>query len=215
MSNRALHPFATFLPILLVALLIAFAVSTVFSLFKPSNPPLTAADAQSIAKYRKWLRENDLPLIGGKIKAEDIPGVYGKLIEHDVQADDLKSARSLIGETIGLKLDAQVLTLSQQAAAKELIVQVQRAHEKVAALNKFLNLQMQPTGSSGDEYRKAGNHFRGLPFSPTACPEQAEEIASIYRTRLQPIQDRDRTLESVVAEIEQRCLPRGESGTKP
>jgi hypothetical protein len=205
MNKQLLDQLSPLLFIGIILLLAAGGLYYVWSIFTPSPPDLSAEDAQAIAKYKAWLRDNDLPFVGGKLKPEQLPVVYRKVIEHDIKAGDLKSGRSFIGQAIQKQLDGKVLELAQLPEAKKLIGHMQDAHRKVEALKQIVAAVQKGQGEA--DLGKLAEDFCEIPFNQSACPEQAEEIARIYKTSLLPLKEKNEAVKKVVAGIEQSCLP--------
>ncbi len=208
MNKTILDQFTPLLFIGLMVLLAAGAAWYAWGVFNPPGPDVSAESPEAIAKYKEWLRDNDLPFVGGKIKPADLPAVYGKVIDHDVKTGDLKSGRSFIAHAMQKKLDAPVLEQTKSPEARELIGQMQNARRKVELLRQIVTaMQKKEPGLA-----KLADEFGQVPFSPTACPEQAEEIAAIYRANLLPLKGKDEkenneAVQKVIAEIEKTCLP--------
>jgi hypothetical protein len=203
------HTFDQFSPLIfmgVMVLVVGGAAWYVWSIFNPVSD-FDAEDDAAIARYKEWLITNDGPF-GGKIKPEDLPLVYRKVIEHDVKAGDLKTARATIGETIQKKLDEQVLALTQLPQARELIGQVRDAQRKVAALNEFVAALRKEPRPGDAELARLADAFCQVPFDAAACPEQAAEIARIYKESLVPLKDSPDAVKKVATDIQQRCLPR-------
>jgi hypothetical protein len=205
MNKQLLDQLSPLLFIGIVLLLVVGAAYYVWSIFTPSPADLTAEDAQAIAKYKQWISDNDLPFVGGKIKAEELPAVYRKVIEHDIKTGELKSARSFIGQAIQKNLDGKVLELAQLPEAKKLIGHMQDAHRKVEVLKQIVTAVQKGQGQA--DLAKLAGDFCEIPFNPSACPEQAEEIARIYKASLLPLKEKDDAVKKVVVGIEQSCLP--------
>ena len=162
-----------FAPLIFMGIIALLVVSVVYywlSVLSPSGADFTAEDPASIAKYKEWIRYNDAPLAGGKIKPDELPGVYRKVIEFDIKTGNLKSARDLINETIQRRLDAQVLTLAQLPETKELFGQLQNARQKVAVLKELVALVNKKTDKSGGdaELARLADKFGKILFDPSA-----------------------------------------------
>ena len=80
--------FSPFLFMGIMVLEVACAAYYVWGIFNPTSD-FSAEDAPAIAKYKEWIEKNDMPLVGGKIKSEELPIVYRKVIEYDIKAGDL------------------------------------------------------------------------------------------------------------------------------
>jgi hypothetical protein len=199
-------------PLLFFALILALVGTAAYfakSIFSPSPVDLAAQDAKVI---KEWIRSNDLPIGGGRIKAEELPVAYGLVIDHDVQVGDLPSARQFIKEVVQRKLDGQVLALCQQPQAKELIIAMQNGQRKVEGLKQFLAVLQH--GDSAEAGRSA-DEFCQIPFNASASPKQAEEIAVLYRTQLAPQKEKGGpVLQRVIREIEEKCFPRPQPPAK-
>jgi len=205
------HLLDQFSPLLFMGALVLLGAGAAYYAWEQLNPrtDLTAEDPQAIARYRDWLRDNDVPLLGGKIAQADLPGVYCKVIEHDVRAGDLAAARALIRTTLQKQLADQVLTLLQLPAARELFTQQQQAQRKVAALQEIVAVLPTKTSPQREaDLKRLAQAFCALPFDATACPEQAQELSSIYRGSILPWKAKEEGLQPALAEIEARCLPR-------
>lgn len=196
----------------IVVVVVASAGYYVWNQFNPSQS-VSADDAASIAKYKEWIKTNDLPLVGGKIRPADLPLVYRKVIEFDVKTGDLKSARSFISQTFQRKLDGQVMDMIQMPEAKELLRRMQNAQRKIDLLKQFVaeteKRSTQPEAEKGadTERTRLADEFCQIPFDATACPEAAEEIAQIYQNKLVPLKDKDQVIKQVAQEIETKCRP--------
>ena len=202
--------FSPFLFMGIMVLGVACAAYYVWGIFNPTSD-FSAEDAPAIAKYKEWIKKNDMPLVGGKIKPEELPLVYRKVIEYDIKAGDLKSARKFISEAIQKKLDAQVGAIAQLPEAKDLIGQMQNAHRKVEALKGFVAAAQKRSTEKGkekpdSELTRLAEEFCQVPFDPSACPEHAEEIKHIYKASLLPIKEKDEAVKKVIGEIEKNCL---------
>jgi hypothetical protein len=208
MNKTILDQFSPLLLIGIMVLLAASAAWYAWSLFTPSPTDISANDAEAIARYKEWLKNNDLPFVGGKIKPADLPGVYRKVIEHDIKTGDLKSARSFIAQTIQKKLDATVLEGTTLPEAKELIRQMQIAQRKLELLKQIVTAVQQKEL----KLPKLADEFCQIPFNAATCPEQAEEMSILYRANLRPLKDRDQAVQKVVGEIEKWQLPSNKTG---
>jgi hypothetical protein len=211
MKNQLFDQFSPFIFMGIMVVGVACAVYYFLSIFNPASD-FSAEDAQAIAKYKEWIDNNNVPLVGGKIKPEDRPLVYRKVIEYDIKAGDLKSARNFINEAIQKQFDAKIVALAQLPAAKDLIGQMQNAHRKVEALKGFVvAVQKRSTEQAKEqpdsELARLTEEFCQVPFDPSACPEHAEEIASIYKASLLPLKEKDEAVKKVIGEIEKNCQP--------
>lgn len=203
MQKTIIDQFSPFLFIGFMLALVAGAAWYAWSLFTPQPADTAAADPAAIARYKQWIADQDLPFVGSKIKQADLPAVYRKVIDYDVAAGDLKSARGFIALAIQKQLAAAVLAQPGTEAAAALIHQVQHAQRKVEVLKQILGgLPKEPA-----KLPALADEFCAIPFQAAACPEQAQEIAVLYRTQLQPLKDPDAAVQRVVAEIEKNCLP--------
>jgi hypothetical protein len=93
-----------------------------------------------------------------------------------------------------------------------LVAALQNAHHKVVVLKQFV-----ATLSKGDgvEIGRLGDEFCRIPLNLSTCPEQAEEIATIYRAQLVPQKEKSgAAVQNVIAEIEKKCLPRPSPAAK-
>jgi hypothetical protein len=207
MPKNLFDQFSPFLFMGVMVLLIAAAAHYVWSIFNPSTD-FSAEDPQAIARYKEWIANNDLPFAGGKIKPEDLPLVYRKVIEYDVRTGDLKAARGSIAEVIHRKLDTQVLELAQLPEAKELINHVQNGARKVEALKQIVATLDKGQGKQDSaekveaELARLCGEFTKMPFNPTACPEQAAEMAQICKSSLLPSRDKSAAVKQISTEIE-------------
>src|SRR5262245_48390479 len=131
MIKTLVDQFSPFLFIGITLLLLGFVAYFAWSVFNPPTPEVPADSAEAIAKYKEWVRNQDLPFVGGKIKPAELPAAYSKVIEHDVKAGDLKSARSFIALALQKNLDTPVMELTRLPEARELIEQMQNARKKV------------------------------------------------------------------------------------
>lgn len=208
MNKTILDQFSPLLLIGLIVLLVAGAAWYAWSLFAPAPPDISADDAEAIAKYKEWIKNNELPFVGGKIQPTDLPSVYRKVIEHDIRTGDLKSARSFISRAIQKKLDGQVLERTQLPEAKELIGQMQNAQRKVELLKQIVAAVQKKE----PDLTKRAVEFCQVPFNASACPEQAEEISQLYRANLMPLKDKDEAVLKAAGEIEKSCLPGKKGG---
>jgi hypothetical protein len=199
----------------LIAGIVLFALASVaFRVWDEFNAhqSFRANDAASITRYKNWINQNDLLMVGGKIKPSDLPAAYCRVIEYDVQNGDLESARRFIGQTIQKKLDDQVMGLVHVPGARELISHMQNAQRKVELLNQFV--AETEKGSTPSDTRKAADaerarlarEFCQVPFDAKACPEAAEEIFQTYRSKLAPRKDKDKIVQQVAQEVETKCL---------
>lgn len=163
----------------------------------------TANDAASIARYKNWINLNERKMVGGRIESGDLPRAYRQVIEYDVQAGDLKSARGFINQAIKIQLGDQVMALVQVPEARELIGHVQNAQRKTALLNQFV-AEMEEPGDT--ERTRLAREFCQVPFDAKACPEAAAEIAETYQSKLVPLKDKDKIVQQVAREVETKCL---------
>jgi hypothetical protein len=201
----------------MTGLLILAIAGLVWYVWQPfTNPPadISAEDPKAIAQYKQWIRDHDLPFVGGKIKTAELPQAFRKVIDYDVKTGDLKSAREFIRLATERKLDDQVLDLCQLPQAKELIQKTQEARRKVQALLKVAERVEKTGAGKGDKEAKLDKQlellvevFCAIPIDPVACPELAAEAVAIYRSRLAPLRQQVEILELVGKEIDERCVP--------
>jgi hypothetical protein len=210
MSSR----FDQFSPLLFMGVMVtgvALAAYYVWGIFNPTSD-FTAEDAPAVGRYKDWVRKNDMPLVGGKIKPEELPAVYCKIIEFDLKNDDRKSARTFIRETIQKKLDDKVLASARLPEAKDLIGKMQTSHRKVERLKAFIaavqkQVVEKPKGTPDDHLPTLAASVCELPFDPSACPEQAEEMTRLCQATLSPIKEPNDAIRKVIREIEKNCQP--------
>lgn len=210
MNKHIVDQFSPFLFMGIMVLGVVGAAYYFWSIFNPASD-FSAEDAEAIARYKVWIKNNDLPIGGGKIKPEELPLVYRKVIEHDIKTGDVKSARGYIRETIQKKHDAQVASLAQLPEAKELIERMQNGQRKVEALRVFVAAVQKQPGQPEPKQPELGRlaeEFCRVPFDASSCPEYAEEIAGIYKASSAPLKDKDEAVTKVIGDIEQHCLPR-------
>jgi hypothetical protein len=177
-------------------------------------PPRDAADeTRIIAHYKQRLRIGNTPV---SILSPATAAVYfGRVIDHAVRTGDRKSARGYAGQAIVAQVapDAEKHLTTPEAQA--LFDKVVAGRLKRNDLNRVAaSYDARPPATAlpaaqaefDREFRARVDDFLRTPFSPADCPELAQEMAAIYRARLEP-RKADPRLKAVTAEIELCCLP--------
>ncbi len=210
MPKTLMDALSPFLFLGIVIALVGTAAYFARSIFSPGPADVSGQDPKVL---KDWIRTNDLPIGGGRIKLDELPAAYARVIDHDVQSGDLKSARQFIAEAMQRKLDTPVLALCQRPEAKELVATVQNAHRKVEVLKQFLAALQRGDGTA--DLNRQADEFCRIPFDASACPEQAEEIAGLYQGQLLSQKDKDGVeIKKVIGAVEGKCLPRPQPAGK-
>lgn len=180
--------------------------------FLPSDND-NSAGCSSVAAYKEKLKVADSPL--SPRPPELVTQWLSRIIDCDLEAGDKKSARTYVRQAIDRNLDGAVLEKVTSEQSKVLITATKNADRKKEALTKLVAQYEKRSGDSAPEaikhkfdndFQATAREFCGIPFDPAACPEHAEEIATLYKGRVLPAK-KDVRLKTVAEEIEQRCLP--------
>lgn len=188
--------------LLALGVVVYLVVAVVRSLFsKDSWPPKDEQEAAKlVAEYKQKLRVGDSPL---SPRAPEDTAVYlSRIIDHDVKAGDLKSAREYAAQAVTQRLDERVEGLLRTPPAKDLLGRVRNGVKKRDALTKVIARSRQP-GGDDRELQDLVAQFCAVPFDAAACPELAGEIQSGLGPAAQ-----DSRLKAVAEEVERNCRPR-------
>jgi hypothetical protein len=198
---------------LLAAVFVGYvAYQWVGSLFTQDTwPPKDEREEQEvIARYKEKLRMGDSPL--SPRKPEDTARYLGRIIDYEVQKGDRKVGREYIIQAISQKMDERVESLTSRPESKDLMVKMRNALKKRDDLTRLIALYERRPGNTAtreekdrfdQELKELSAQYCGTALDPSACPELAEEIATMSRAKLGPAKQDPRLTEVLEENLRQ------------